>query len=129
MNREMMQNILNSIHYLLENFSDGNKQYIVWNGLSPEYADSFDESVESLYDFDFDEILKENHTWYEVNEELHAKMTLFSEKLLSYAHYVWAEDEERNVPALILADPRWHDIQHLAKEIIDLWDANPPKLL
>ena len=124
-----MQNVLNSVYDEIAITADSHFQYIAWNGLSPEYADSFDERVESLYDFDFDVILKENHTWYEVNEELHAKMTLFSEKLLSYAHYVWAEDEERNVPALILADPRWHEIQHLAKEIIDLWDANPPKLL
>ena len=129
MDRVVVQNILNSIYSEIKGFSDSYIQYISWNGLSPKYADSFDETIMSYDDFEVDNFLIQNHILYEMDDTLSNAQKTFNRKVDAYAQYVWSDDSERNIPSVILSDPKWHEIQQMAAKITVLWDENPPKVL
>lgn len=129
MDKGVIQNVLNSIYTEIKGFSNSYIQYLSWNGLSPKYADSFDEMIMTYKDFEVSSFLTQNHISFEMDEILHNKLNIFGAKIDTYAKYVWKHDSVRNIPSVILSDPKWHEIQHLAKEIISLWDKNPPKVL
>ena len=64
-----------------------------------------------------------------VEATLYDTLRLFDFQLNEYFVYVKEHDSERNIPSVILSDPKWHEIQQLAAKIIVLWDENPPKVL
>ena len=129
MNKDLIQNILNSIYAEIKGFSNSYIQYISWNGLSPKYADSFDEMIMTYSDFEVNNFLIQNHILFEMDEVLYDTLNTFDTKVDTYAKYVWEHDSTRNIPSVILSDPKWHEIQKLASKIITLWDKNPPKIL
>lgn len=130
MDKVDIQKWIENIHYEIAGYADSNKQYLSWNGLSSKYVSSFDEMNMMLYDsYCFDDFLKINDSLIKIEDKLYNSLKLFEFQLNEYFIYVKEDDSKRNIPSVILSDPKWHEIQHLAKEIISLWDKNPPKVL
>lgn len=125
-----IQKWIDNIYYEIAGYANSNMQYLSWNGLSSKHVSSFDEMNMMLYDsFCFDDFLKANDSLIKVEATLYDTLRLFDFQLNEYFVYVKEHDSERNIPSVILSDPKWHEIQQLAAKIIVLWDENPPKVL
>lgn len=130
MDKYDIQKWIDNIHYEIAGYADSNKQYLSWNGLSSKYVSSFDEMNMMLYDsFDFEDFLKSDGSLIKIEDKLYDVLNFFNFQLNEYFINVKENDSERNIPSVILSDPKWHEIQKLASKIITLWDKNPPKIL
>lgn len=130
MDKSDIQKWIDNIYYEIAGYANSKQQYLSWNGLSSKYASSFDEMNMMLYDsFCFDDFIKANESLIKVESTLYNALRLFDFQLNEYFVYVKEHDSERNIPSVILSDPKWHEIQQMAAKIVALWDENPPKVL
>lgn len=110
MDNQWIKNIYNSI----KDFSDLERQKVLWQGLDENYASSFDEDVNLLFDsFCFEEFIFE---WNKEkpNNSLTNEFYSLKDMLNSY--------EKKRSDKEILEDPAWLNIVNKAKNIIEIWD-------
>ena len=112
MEKRWIENIYNSI----KDFSDLERQKILWLGLDARYASSFNEDINLLFDsFCFEEFIiswnKEN-----LNKDIANEFNSFKSMLKSY--------EKKKSDKEILEDPVWKNIVGKAKHIIEIWNIN-----
>ncbi len=107
----------NNIYNSVRNISDIETQYKLWLGKDPNFASSYIEEINMLYDnFSFKDFLNaENLNQLNLN-----KKTIEELKSLDY---LIENYEDKITDKEILADKKWHDIVEQAKKIIKVWST------
>lgn len=107
------ENIYNSI----KNISDIERQKILWMGKDPDFAASFIEDINMLYDsFCFaDDFWEEKHLLkFNFSKELLKQLRVLKNMIDVY--------KEKPIDEEILQDTEWHKIVNQAKKVVELWN-------
>lgn len=110
--------ILQGILSIIETISDPQFQQKAWveNAVNP-YA-SFEESMHHLFDdYEIASVIN-NYEIYGISNSQYTNLNKFYKDIDRYSNekMSWLDSAD---PKEILADPRWHEIQKLAKEVLE----------
>jgi hypothetical protein len=120
------QEILKGILSIIENISNAQFQQKAWveNKVHP-YA-FFEESMHQLFDdYELSEVL-DNYENYYISHEQYKILNKFYNVLNQYSDekMSWLQTAD---PTKILADPRWHEIQKMATEVLKAFNYRKNK--
>ena len=115
------QEILKGILSVIENISNTQFQQKAWiENQGNSYA-FFEESMHQLFDdYELSDVLN-NYKIYGISTDQYSILRLFYEYLDQYSNekMSWVQTVD---PKTILKDPRWHEIQKMAKEVLEAFN-------
>lgn len=121
------EEILKGALSVIEQISDAEFQQKAWVEKKIHSYAFFEETMHQLFDdYELSDILN-NYENYRISNEQHEILKKFYNTLNQYSDekMSWIQNVD---PTEILADPRWHEIQEMAKEVLKAFNyQKPPK--
>lgn len=116
----MDKNWIENIYYMINAYSNIERQRKAWLGLSDREVSSYSEDLNLLFDsFFFDDFIK---VWKEEGRDdtVWKEMAIFRDMLNTYHENISPENDlpDRDV----LEDPNWLLVVNQAKKVIKAWD-------
>lgn len=113
----IQEEIINGILSIIENISNSQFQQKAWVEKKVHYFAFFEESMHQLFDdYEFSDVLA-NYKNYDISNKQYKILNKFYEMLDCYSDEKMSSSQTVD-PKEILADPRWHEIQNIAKEVL-----------